>query len=146
MAQRRDGAHPTECAIKRLAETELLRYAHRLLTLREIDRLILTARSPQDLAQAALRNIRQVIPCRGASLVIASPDLGGPCVLAVDSDRPTTLGPGAHVSCKHPKASECYFDVRPHLVPISRCWVSRRRLSTLCMLRTYSARLRWHSW
>lgn len=53
----------------------LQKYAQRLKTLREIDQAILEARSPQMIAQAALRQILLLLPCQRASVITF--DAGG---------------------------------------------------------------------
>src|SRR5262249_16601014 len=45
------------------AEAALRRYATRLATLREIDRAILTIRSPEQIARTALRHLAKLVPC-----------------------------------------------------------------------------------
>jgi|GEM_PF-6524678 len=52
------------------AEEELRRYAHRIETLREIERAVLAAQSPAAIAQAALLRVRLLVPCRWASVAI----------------------------------------------------------------------------
>jgi PAS domain S-box-containing protein len=82
--------------ITELKQTEqtLRQYARRLQTLHEIDQAILSARSPQTLAQAALTRIRQVIPCQRASVVEYNPDFTQATVLAITANHPTATQPG----------------------------------------------------
>ncbi len=54
---------------QRQAEIVLQRYAERLKTLHQIDQAILAAQSPQQIAEAALERIAQLVPCERASLV-----------------------------------------------------------------------------
>jgi len=54
---------------RKWAEKTLRQHAGRLKTLHEIDRAILAARSPEDIAQAALGRIRQLVSCLGAGVV-----------------------------------------------------------------------------
>jgi PAS domain S-box-containing protein len=71
------------------ASTSLRDYARRLELWRQIDRAILTAQSRSEMAQVAVRQIRQLIPCQWASIV----ELGqeGECgrVLGFDIDGET---------------------------------------------------------
>jgi PAS domain S-box-containing protein len=52
------------------AEERLRRYTERLRILREMDRAILEACAPEEIAHAVLRRIRQLVPCRRASVVL----------------------------------------------------------------------------
>lgn len=51
------------------AEQAMRRYARRLETLHEIDRGILAAQSPEEIAEAALRHLLYLVPCQKASIV-----------------------------------------------------------------------------
>jgi PAS domain S-box-containing protein len=53
---------------RKQAEDTLRRYTTRLEILREIDSAILTARSPEEIAAAALQGIRQLVPCLRATV------------------------------------------------------------------------------
>jgi|GEM_PF-1947239 len=57
------------------AEKAMIRYAERLETLREIDRAILEAQSPEDIAEAAIRYLRRLVPCQQARVVMFDSDL-----------------------------------------------------------------------
>jgi len=57
------------------AERTMVRYAERLETLREIDRAILEAQSPEDIAEAAIRYLRRLVPCQQARVVMFDSDL-----------------------------------------------------------------------
>lgn len=52
------------------AEEALQQYTRRLQALREIDQAILAARSPAEIAQAAIVHIQQLIPCQRISIVV----------------------------------------------------------------------------
>ncbi len=52
------------------AEEGLRRYAHRIETLREIERAVLAAQSPAAIVQAALLRVHLLVPCRWASVAI----------------------------------------------------------------------------
>ncbi len=55
-----------EISRRKRAEVALMHYAERLKILQDIDRSILAAQSREAIAQAALRNIRRLVPCRMA--------------------------------------------------------------------------------
>jgi len=78
------------------AEEALRQYARRLETLREIDRAILEAQSPEAIAPATLRHLRTLVPCSRASLTTYDLDVQQPegTVLAVDSDHRLLLHAG----------------------------------------------------
>jgi PAS domain S-box-containing protein len=68
-------------------EQALQRSATRLAGLHAIDRAILSAQSPEDVAQAALRNITELIPCQRASIYTV--DLGSETAHSIgDYNRP----------------------------------------------------------
>ena len=67
---------------RRQAEQALQRYAGRLAALHDIDRTILTVQSPEEVAQAALSHIQQMIPCCRASVVAFDLKTGSATVLA----------------------------------------------------------------
>jgi|GEM_PF-2985451 len=78
---------------RKQAEEALRRYAARLEALRKIERRILAASGPQEIAQAALHHIRQMLPCLRVSIVVENmydPDVFD--VLAVYVNGKTELG------------------------------------------------------
>ncbi len=78
---------------RRRAEEALQRYSERLRTLRTIDGAILAAWSPEDIARSALRHIRQLVPCRQASVVMIEDERE--CrVLATVASGETQIGAG----------------------------------------------------
>lgn len=76
------------------AEESLRVYASRLRLQHEIDRAILAAQSPREIAQAAVRRLRRVFPCRRVSLVEFAARSGAARVLATDADGETRFGTG----------------------------------------------------
>lgn len=76
------------------AEEALHHYAERLKTLRVIDQAILTAQSPEAIAQAALHHIRQLIPCQQASLATIDLEIQEATVLGVHVNGETELETG----------------------------------------------------
>ena len=73
-----------EVADRRNAETMLHQYAERLRVLNKIDQSILAARSPSNVALAAVGRLRQLIPCQRV-LVIARTESGELQTLAMES-------------------------------------------------------------
>jgi PAS domain S-box-containing protein len=79
------------------AEEELRRYVERLRTLRAIDGAILAAWSPEDIAQAVLRHIRQLIPCQRTSVTAFDQERNLGTVLALHANGETTTKVGSAV-------------------------------------------------
>lgn len=79
---------------RRKVENALQRYAARLEVLHQIDRAILSAHAPADIAQAALEHLRQLIPSQRSSLALFDPGAGQAVVLAVSVDGQTSFQPG----------------------------------------------------
>jgi GAF domain-containing protein len=79
---------------RKRGEEILHHYATRLEALRRIDRDILTAQSPESIAQAALNHIRHMIPCRRASVVEFNLERHEVCLLAAFVDGQIRLRPG----------------------------------------------------
>jgi PAS domain S-box-containing protein len=71
---------------RKRAEDTLRDYAERLETLRGIDQAIIRAQSPGEIAQAALRCIRRLVPCMGACLVTVDFEARQATLLAIDAD------------------------------------------------------------
>jgi PAS domain S-box-containing protein len=82
------------------AEEALQQYAERLMIMRDIDHAILTAQSPEAIAQAALSHVRKLVPCVRASVVRFNLEAGEATVLVIDVDGDTRLGPGSRVPLK----------------------------------------------
>ena len=83
-----------DVAERRRMETAIQQYAERLRALHEIDRGILAAQSSQAIAEAALRDIKRLVPGQRVTVVefLASSDEAR--LLAVDVDAPTVFGTG----------------------------------------------------
>lgn len=79
---------------KKEAEASLRQYAQRLENLREIDQAILSAQSPQAIAEAALQRMWHVVPCVRSSVVLFDDDHSEGEVLAYFHDGDTRLGNG----------------------------------------------------
>lgn len=71
-----------ELAQRRKAEVSLRRNVRRLETLRDLDQAILVAKSGEEVAQAALRHLRRLIPCQRASIDLVDFEAGEVTVLA----------------------------------------------------------------
>jgi signal transduction histidine kinase len=79
------------------ADEALRQYARRLKTLQEIDRAILAAGSPSEIAAAALHHLRQLLPFLRASVMAWDDQAGEGTLYAVDSQRKIELGVGARL-------------------------------------------------
>lgn len=64
------------------AESALQRYAQRLEAQRAIDRAILEAQSPEEIAVAALSQLQHLVPCQRGSVLVLPPDGDQPYMLA----------------------------------------------------------------
>ncbi|MEM7347340.1 MAG: GAF domain-containing protein, partial [Chloroflexota bacterium] len=86
------------------AEASLQAYAERLVTLHEIDQAILEARSPDEIAQAALSHIRHLIPCERASLMTFDFTTNEVVIMATDNSSKTYLDTNVRLPIKafHP--------------------------------------------
>ncbi len=71
---------------RKLAELAVQHTADRLQVIHDIDRAVLTAKSPTDIAKAGLQSIRRVIPCNYAGVVLFDFDAQIINPLAVDFD------------------------------------------------------------
>lgn len=77
---------------------EALRKSHqRLKTQQEIDRAILAARSPAQIALAAMRHIHELVPCLRASVAVFDFEAGKAILIAVHTKNATRLGVGAEL-------------------------------------------------
>lgn len=85
---------------RKRAEEAQQRYAQRLKTLHAIDQDILAAQSPEAIAQAAVRHIRQLIPCPRASVTLFDMEAHQVTVLAVSDSRETRIGVETHFPLK----------------------------------------------
>jgi GAF domain-containing protein/HAMP domain-containing protein len=63
-------------------KTALQRYAQRLEAQRAIDRAILEAQSPEEIATAALTQLQHLVPCQRGSVLVLPPDGDKPFLLA----------------------------------------------------------------
>jgi PAS domain S-box-containing protein len=79
---------------RKQAEEMLQHYTDRLEILHQIDRAILAVQSPEDIAQAALSHIRQLIPCQRADVSLVDLTTNESMILAVDTDIDTKFKAG----------------------------------------------------
>lgn len=79
---------------------KLQRYTKRLEVLREIDRAILAADSPQAIAQAAMLHISELVPCLRASVGLFDDEADESIVLAINFRGETKLALGARFPSK----------------------------------------------
>src|SRR5258708_6882170 len=84
-------------AQRQQAGVALGRYAQRLEILHEIDSGIIEATSIQALVGAALKHVRQIIPCQRVILVVVDDPTDEWVAFAVDINHPTELGEGTRV-------------------------------------------------
>ena len=84
---------------RKQAEEALQRYVYRLEMLREIDRAILAARSPEEVADAVLQHLCRLIPCERACMVLFDLEAKEATILATRSEgEETSISPGMRVS------------------------------------------------
>lgn len=76
------------------AEEALRQHVERLRVLHAIDRGILEAQSLEAIAQAAVRHIRQLIPCQRTSVTVFDLEAGEAIQVAAHASGETELGPG----------------------------------------------------
>ena len=72
----------TDITERKRAEDQLRRTAERLRTLHDIDQAVLAARSPSEIARAALGRLRRLIPCQRCSVTLFGFDDGQVHVVA----------------------------------------------------------------
>jgi PAS domain S-box-containing protein len=85
------------------AEEALQYYASRLQTLHEIDRAILAAQSPKEIAEATLTRIRQLIGCQRASVTLFDFASNTFSILTADINHGTQLGAGQRIPIEDAK-------------------------------------------
>lgn len=85
---------------KAAATEQLQRYAERLESLWEIDRLILSARSTEEVANAALARTRKLVGWPRVSILLIDRDAGELVMIASSSERESVLRPGFRTPLK----------------------------------------------
>jgi PAS domain S-box-containing protein len=79
---------------RKRAEEALRRYADRLQVLHDLDQAIVAAHSVEEIAEAALRHVRQLVPCLQASVTVFDFEADEMSLLAADADSEIQLGKG----------------------------------------------------
>ncbi len=87
----------------RQSEEQLRTYTQRLQILHAIDQAILAAQSPEAIAQAALGNIRALVPCRWASVAVFDDDARAIAVLATHANNHVEPVMGARRALEPPQ-------------------------------------------
>ena len=98
--ERRTAELTEEMKARQQAQEALSRYAKRLLIVQEIDRGILAASSPHAISEAAIRHIRQLVPCARASVTVFDFEADESIVTALDVEGETKFVLGARLSLK----------------------------------------------
>lgn len=98
-ALERENELKAEIEIRRQAQAALQKSAARLEILHEIDRSLITARSPRETATDALERIRQLIPCPRASATLFNMDRREASFLAASFHQPVSF-PETPISLK----------------------------------------------
>ncbi len=80
------------------ADEALRRSNRRLQVLHDIHLDILASRSPQGIAQASIRHIQELIPCRRATVAVSDESSETGRIIALHDEEPTGLHDGATVS------------------------------------------------
>jgi PAS domain S-box-containing protein len=83
---------------RKQAEEAMQRYIGRLRTLRAIDGVILSGRSPKDIARVALRHLQNLIPYERASITAFDFEAGQASILAVKGIGEEELGSDTQIS------------------------------------------------
>jgi PAS domain-containing protein len=78
---------------QKTVEAAMQRYTARLEAMTELQRAILSARSPEEIAQAALTRLRQLLPFCQARIVLQATEAADCLVLAADANGSTHLRP-----------------------------------------------------
>jgi len=83
---------------RKRAEEALHQYNQRLRIFQEIGRAILAARSPEEIAQAAMRHIQELVPCLRASVAVFDFMANKARLIATHTKTKTQLDAGAELS------------------------------------------------
>ena len=98
------------------AEKALHAFTHRLRILREIDEVILAARSSEEVAHAVLTRIKQIVPCQRAGVTMVDLDRNDAFVLAAITSNEAILRPGQHFT-PDPKLVEVLTAGQVYIIP-----------------------------
>lgn len=101
---------------RKKSEQALRQYANRLEILRAIDQAILSAQSPQEIAQAAMRRVRDVLPVVRSSVALFDWEGGEGEVLAYHREGETPLEAGVRVPLDDLRITDALRAGRPEVV------------------------------
>lgn len=101
----------THCVLRDITarkqiEATLQRATQRLKTLHSIDRAILGARSPEEIAHAAVDHLRRMAPYQRASIGLFAFEAGKTTVFAVSGMEGAAIAPGRHLVLPEPSVLE----------------------------------------
>ncbi len=82
---------------RHIVEGALRQYNRRLQVLHDIHLDILGSRSPHEIAQATIRHVQSLIPCRRVSVAVLDAHRGIGQIIALHDDKPTEPSEGATV-------------------------------------------------
>ena len=99
------------------ANEELRRYADRLKILHTIDRAILEAESPREIAQRAMQHVQEVVPSYRASVVIFDWETGRGEILAMFQEGEPMLEEGVAVPMEELRITNALEKGRAEVVP-----------------------------
>ncbi len=97
----------SDLTARKQAEQAITEHARRLQLLHDIDRAILAARSPQEIAATALQRVREVTGVRRASIMLFDAQAQDMNLLAVDGAAGLQIPPSTHIPMEWPWLSEC---------------------------------------
>ncbi len=108
-------------ALRQQVEASQQRYVQQLEILHEIDNGLLKGRSIEALIEATLHNLRKLIPCQRASVLLIDPTKEGWGIFAVDQAAPSVLGKGARMPIP-PNGFASFNAEKIQLIPDPRTW------------------------
>jgi len=82
---------------RKQAEEAVFRFNQRLTLLQQTDRAILAARSIEDIANAAIAHVRELVPCQRASVVVFDTAAGSGRIVAVHASGDTQIEIGTRI-------------------------------------------------
>lgn len=86
-----------DITVRKQAEEELKKYTERLEIMRDIDTAILAVLSPQDIAQAALERIHELLPCHQANVMLFDYQVSEAVILASKTGSKAIFSQGQRV-------------------------------------------------
>jgi len=100
---------------RKQAEEAVRRYVKRLEILRAVDIAILAAESPEAIAKFALQRMRELVPCRQASVVLIDPQAEAATVMATHANAETGAGEGVRLLLEEFGFSDEFMRGKVHL-------------------------------